>query len=66
MMIKEFMLASSQIFKTQEKPRATLTKVLTALGSMGSMRKKTVTPTVTRIMQPRQNLLPDDLGDFIS
>ena len=66
MTIKEFMLASSQIFKTPEKPRPTLTKVLTTLGSPGSTRKKTVTPTVTRIAWPRQNLLPDDIGECIS
>ena len=66
MMIKDSMLASSHILKTLEKPRATLTKVLTALGYPGNTRKKTVTPTVTRIARPRQTLLPDDLDECIS
>ena len=60
------MLASSQIFKTPEKPRMTLTKVLTTLGSTGSMRNKFVTPTVTKIARPRQTLLPDNLCECIS
>ena len=60
------MLASSQIFKTPEKPRTTLTKVLTTLGSPGSTRNKFATPTVTKIAWPRQTLLPDDLGECIS
>ena len=63
---KNSMLASSQIFKTPEKPRTTLTKVLTTLGSPGSTRNKFATPTVTKIAQPRQTLLPDDLGECIS
>ena len=60
------MLASYKIFKTPEKPIATLTKVLTALGSPASMREKTVTPTVTRIARPQKTFLPDNLGECIS
>ena len=60
------MLASSQIFKTLEKPRTTLTKVLTTLGSPRSTRNKFATPTVTKIAWPRQTLLPNDLGECIS
>ena len=55
------MIASYQIFKTLEKSRTTLTKVLTTLGSLGSTSNKFVTPTVTIIARPRQTLLPDDL-----
>ena len=66
MTIKESMLASSQIFKTPEKHCATLTKVLTTLSSPGSTRKKTVTPTVTRIARPQLTILTDDLGECIS
>ena len=62
----ESMLASPHIFKTLDKPRATLKKVLTALVSPGSTRKKTVTPKVTRIARPRQTLLPNYLGECIS
>ena len=65
MMIKDSMLASSQIFKTPEKARATLTKVLTTLGSPGSTKKKTVTPSVTRIARPQQTLLTNNLGGCI-
>ena len=62
---KNSMLASSQIFKTPEKPRTTLTKVLTTLGSPGSTRNKFATPTVTKIAQTQQSLLPDNLGECI-
>ena len=48
MMNKKSMIAYSQIFKTPEKPRTTLTKVLTTLGSPGSTRNKFATPTVTK------------------
>ena len=60
------MLASSQIFKTPEKLRTTLAKVLTTLGSPGSTRNKFTTPTVTKSARPRKTLLPDDLGECIS
>ena len=63
---KNSMLASSQIFNNPEKPCTTLTKVLTTLGSPGSTRNKSATPTVTKIARPQQTLLPDDLGEFIS
>ena len=46
-------IAPSQISKTLEKASATLTKVLTALGPPGSLKKKIVAPKVTRISQPR-------------
>ena len=65
-MIKDSMLTPPHISKNAEKARATLTKVLTALGSLGSSRKKNVTHTVTRIARPRQTFLPDNLGECIS
>ena len=65
-MNKKTMLASSKIFKTPDKSRTTLTKVLTTLGSPGSTRNKFDTPTVTKIARPRQTLLPNNLGECIS
>ena len=62
-MIKDSMLAPSQISKTPEKARATLTKILTALVPLGSSKKKTVSPKVTRIARPQQTSLPEDLGE---
>ena len=63
---KKSILTYSQIFKTPENPRATLTKVLTTMSSLGSTRKKSVTPTVTRIAGPQQTILPDNIGECIS
>ena len=44
MMVKDSMLAPSQISNTPEKARVTLTKVLTALGSPGVRERKPSLP----------------------